>query len=98
MICRACIERRLGGPLTSEDFRRATDDESDPTDQPMREDDCGIIDSLTPQMLQAIDSAIIGSTSSRPRKVTAIARYIVESPLQRYQDCRIGSIWIELGS
>jgi hypothetical protein len=78
MICRACIERRLGRPLTSEDFRRATDDESDPADQPMREDDYGIIDSLTPQMLQAIDSAMIGFASLRPRKVTAIVRYIVE--------------------
>jgi hypothetical protein len=39
MICRICIERRLGRPLTSEDFRKATDDESDPQDQPMGKED-----------------------------------------------------------
>src|SRR5882672_2570373 len=55
MICRACIERRLGRQLTSDDFRKATDDESDPEDQPMQKQDYGIIDSLTPQMLQAIE-------------------------------------------
>ena len=78
MICRACIERRAGRPLTSEDFRKATDDESEPEDQPMREEDFGIIDSVTPEMLRAIDAAMIGYVSSHPRKVVAIVRYIVE--------------------
>jgi hypothetical protein len=50
MICRACIERRLGRPLVSEDFKSETDDQSE--DQPMREEDYGIYDSLTPQVRQ----------------------------------------------
>ncbi len=78
MICRACIERRLGRTLTSEDFRKAADDDSTPEDQPMQEEDYGIIDSLTPETLHAIDSAMIGYVSSRPCKVVAIVRYIVE--------------------
>jgi hypothetical protein len=78
MICRACIERRLGRPLASEDFRRATDDESDPEDQPMGEEDYGIYDSLTPHMSQAIDSAIIEFVASDPRKVMAIILHMYE--------------------
>jgi hypothetical protein len=79
MLCRACVEHRLGHPLTPEDFRNAaTDDESDPEDQPMQREDYGIIDCLTPQMLQAIDSAIIEFASSRPRKTIAIVAFIVE--------------------
>jgi hypothetical protein len=78
MICRTCIERRLGRQLTPEDFRRATDDESDPEDQPMRDEDYGIYDALTPQMHQAINSAIIEFVTSRPRRVTAIVRYMYE--------------------
>jgi hypothetical protein len=78
MICRACIERRLGRPLASEDFKRTTDDQSDPEDQPMGEEDYGIYDSLTPHMRQAIDSAIIEFVASRPRKVTAIVLYMYE--------------------
>jgi hypothetical protein len=45
----------------------------------MQEEDYGIIDSLTPQMLHAIDSAMIASTSSRPRKAIAIVSYILDS-------------------
>jgi|SRR6185437_3960499 len=78
MICRACIERRLGRPLTPGDFRKATDDESAPEDQPMQKEDYGIIDSLTSQTLHAIDSAIIDLVSFRPHKVIAIVRYMVE--------------------
>lgn len=78
MICRVCIERRLGRPLTPGDFRQATDDESAPEDKPMQREDYGIIDSLTPQSLQAIDSAMIDFVSSRPRKVIAIVRYMAE--------------------
>jgi hypothetical protein len=37
MICRPCIERRLGRPLASEDFKRETDDQAE--DQPMKEED-----------------------------------------------------------
>jgi hypothetical protein len=76
MICRACIERRLGRPFVSEDFKRETDDQSE--DQPMREEDYGIYDSLTPHLRQAINSAIIEFVASRPRKVTAIVLYMYE--------------------
>jgi len=78
MICRACIERRLDRPLTSDDFQKASDDMSDREDQPMQEGDYGIIDSVTPQMVQAIDSAMINFVSLRPRKVVAIMRYMLE--------------------
>src|SRR5665213_2446166 len=78
MICRPCIERRLGRPLVYEDFKRPTADQSDPEDQPMGEEDYGIYDSLTPHMRQAIDSAIIEFVASRPRKVTAIVLYMYE--------------------
>ena len=78
MICRACIERRLGRPLASEDFGGAADDLSDPEDQPTGEEDYGVYDSLTPDVRQAIDSTIIEFASSRPRKVAAIALYMHE--------------------
>jgi hypothetical protein len=79
MICSACIERRVGRPLVSEDFKSAIDDQSDdPEDQPMGVEDYGICDSLTPHMRQAIDSAIIESVASRPRKVIAIVLYMYE--------------------
>ena len=79
MLCRVCVERRLGRPLAPEDFRNEeTEHEFDPEDRPMREQDYGIIDSLTPEMLQAIDSAMIGFTSSSPRKAIAVVRHIVE--------------------
>jgi hypothetical protein len=76
MICRACIERRLGRPLASEDFKRETDDHSE--DQPMTEEDYGIYESLTPHIRQTIDSAIVEFATSRPRKVTAIVLYMYE--------------------
>jgi hypothetical protein len=80
MLCLACVEGRLGRPLTPADFRnRATEDGPDPEDQPMQEEDYGIIDSLTPEMLQAIDSTMIGFTSSRPHKAIALVRYILDS-------------------
>jgi hypothetical protein len=78
MICRVCIERRLGRPLVSEDFNGPADDRSDPTDQPMEMEDYGIYDSLTPNICQAIDSAMIEFVASQPRKVTAIVRYMCE--------------------
>ena len=79
MLCRACVEHRLGRPLAPEDFRSAApNDESDPEDQPMQREDYGIIDSLTPEMLHAIGSAMIGFVSSSPRKVTAVVRYMLE--------------------
>jgi hypothetical protein len=78
MLCRACVERRLGRPLAPTDFRTGNDDESDPDDQPMREEDYGIIDLLTPEMLLAIDAAMIRSVSSRPRKAMTIVRHILE--------------------
>jgi len=78
MICRACIERRVGRSLTQDDFRKATDDESAPEDQPMQREDYGIVDSLTPAALYAIDSAMIAFASARPRKVIAIVRHMCE--------------------
>jgi hypothetical protein len=79
MLCRACVERRLGRPLVPEDFRSAaTDDESDPEDQPMQREDYGIIDTLTPETLHTLDSAMIGFVSSRPRSATAVVRYMLE--------------------
>jgi hypothetical protein len=80
MICRACIERRIGRPLVSEDYRRGAEDDqsNDPEDQPMGDEDYGIYDSLTPRMRQAIDSAIIEFLASRPRTVRAIAIYMLE--------------------
>ena len=79
MLCRACVERRLGRPLAPDDFRApGADDGSDPEDQPMRKEDYGIIDSLTPEMLHAIDSEIIRLASSSPRKSISIVRHILE--------------------
>ena len=78
MVCRACIERRLGRSLVPEDFKTAADDQSDPEDQPMGEEDYGIYDSLTPHMRQAIDSAIVEFVASRPCKVTAMALFMYE--------------------
>lgn len=80
MICRVCIERRLGRPLVSDDFKRSPEDQSDQEDQPMGEEDYGIYDSLTPHMRQAIDSAILEFAAPRPRKVTAIVLYMYEQP------------------
>jgi hypothetical protein len=45
----------------------------------MQAEDYGIIDSLTPEMLQAIDSAMIEFTLSRPREVIALVTYIFET-------------------
>jgi len=78
MICRNCIERRLGRPLTPDDFRKATDDESDPQDQPMQEEDYEYIEHLSADTLAAIDSAMIEFVSISARKVIAIVRYMVE--------------------
>jgi len=78
MICRTCIERRLGRPLTPDDFRKATDDESDPQDQPMQEEDYEYIEHLSADTLAAIDSAMIEFVSISARKVIAIVRYMVE--------------------
>jgi hypothetical protein len=79
MLCRVCVELRLGRPLAPEDFRHAaSDDESDPEDQPMRKEDYGIIDSLTREMVQAIDSAMIEFVSSRSRRAISIVRHMFE--------------------
>ena len=44
----------------------------------MQREDYGIVDSLTPETLHAIDSAMIAFASSRPRKVIAIVRHMCE--------------------
>jgi hypothetical protein len=79
MICRACIELRLGRPLVSEDFKGTAEDQSDPEGQPIGEEDYGIYDSPTPYVRQAIDSAIIEFAASRPCKVTAIVLFMYEA-------------------
>src|ERR1700688_3326099 len=72
MICRACIERRVGRPLVSEDFKSATDDQSgDPKNQPMKNQGYGNLRFLTPPMAQTIGSGIIEFVGLRPRKVIA---------------------------
>jgi hypothetical protein len=78
MICRACIEGRLGRPLAPEDFKTKTGDKWDAEDQPMGPEDYGIYDSLTPPIRQSIDSAILETVASRPRKVAFIAAYMCE--------------------
>lgn len=78
MICLTYIERRLGRPLKSDDFRKATDEESDLQDQPMQKEDYEYLESLSADTLQAIDSAMINFVTSSPRKVIAIVRYMVE--------------------
>ena len=70
----------------------------------MREEDYGIIDSLTPEMREAIDSAMIGFVASRPGKVVAVVSHMLEGstagipglPDWFYMD-RIGEL-IEAGS
>jgi hypothetical protein len=77
MICKACIQRRAGRLLTPEDFKYATDIPSDdPEDQPMGESDYGIYDSLSPEVRQVIDSAIVEFVAARSRKVVAILAYM----------------------
>ena len=46
----------------------------------MREEDYGISDSLTPEMFQAIDSAMIGFLTSRPGKVVTVVYHMLEEP------------------
>lgn len=70
MLCRVCVERRLGRPLAPEDFLTpGIENEQDPEDQPLQKEDYGIIDLLTPEMLSIMDAAIVKLTSPRPRKV-----------------------------
>jgi hypothetical protein len=76
MICRPCIERRLGRPITPDDLKTASGNQSEPEDQPMEESDYGVYDSLTPRIIEAIDSAIIEFAASRPCKVSAIVGYM----------------------
>lgn len=74
MLCLACVEIRLGRPLVPDDFLQhsSVDDESDPEDAPTDDADCGIMDSLSLKVLEAIDAALLSCASSRPRKVGAI--------------------------
>jgi hypothetical protein len=68
----------LGRPLSPEDFANASTDRSDPEDQPIQWEDYGIYDLLTPEMLHAIDSAVVKFVSQRPRKVNAIVVYMCD--------------------
>jgi Protein of unknown function len=79
MLCRACVAVRLGRPLTPADFRTGeADDGPDPEDRPMQPEDYGLIEALTPEMLQAIDSAIIEFLSARPRRVINVVGHILD--------------------
>jgi hypothetical protein len=82
MLCLACVSRRLGRPLKPEDFSNGSEDLSDPDERPMDWDDYGIIDTLTPAMLAAIDQGLIADvSSSRPRKVAwMIGNFMMRSP------------------
>jgi hypothetical protein len=80
MICRICIQKRIGRPLVLEDFKTPTQDASDPEDRPMEEKDYGVYDSITPQMREIIDSALVAIVASRPRRVSAIVGHVYDEP------------------
>jgi hypothetical protein len=65
MLCLACVSIRLGRALQPDDFINGNDaaTNSDPAEQPMDLEDYGIIDSLTPEMLQAIDQGLIAGVT-----------------------------------
>ena len=72
MLCRSCVSARLGRSLQPEDFKTDNQliDESDPADGPMEIEDYGIIDTLTPAMLAAIDQGLIADvTTSRSCRI-----------------------------
>jgi hypothetical protein len=75
MLCLSCVTARLGRSLQAEDFWKdnQTIDELDPAESPMGLDDLGIIDTLTPEMLVAIDEGLTSQiTSARARRVARI--------------------------
>src|SRR5262245_21328164 len=82
MLCLACVAVRLGRPLQPDDFRDPDLDKGDPEEEPMSLDDYGIIDSLTPEQLQAIDSSLIaGVSKSQSRTIKWMVRtFVEESP------------------
>ena len=78
MICRACIERRLVAPSPRRILKERRTMSRIQKISRWEEADYGIYESLTPQMRQVIDSAIIEFVALRPRKVTVIVRYMYE--------------------
>jgi hypothetical protein len=71
MLCRACVERRLGRPLAPEDFlTSATDDASDPEDRPMQREDYGINDDF-------ITHRLTGKWALSPDSRAWVARIIL---------------------
>ena len=80
MLCLACVERRLGRPLRTGDFRSDHDDTSDPEDGPMARADYGIIDTLSAETLQAMDAATLRFAATQPRSVRSIVISVMESP------------------
>jgi hypothetical protein len=82
MLCRSCVSARLGRPLQPDDFRKnnPTLDESDPAERPMKLEDYGIIDTLTPAMLAAIGQGLIAPvTSSRACRVARMIRTFIDN-------------------
>ena len=84
MLCLACMANRLGRPLSPSDFLKDNPsiDESDPEEAPMDLEDYGIIDTLTPQMLAAIDEGLMAElVPEATRQVcTIIGRFMQGSP------------------
>lgn len=81
MLCRACVEVRLGRRLAPAEFRSGEiDDGPAPEDQPMRPEDYGITDSLTPD-IQAIDCVIIDFTLAKPCRVIKVVGHVMDSSL-----------------
>jgi hypothetical protein len=84
MLCLSCMANRLGRPLLPSDFMKDNPniDASDPEEAPMDLEDYGIIDALTPQMLDAIDAGLVAALApGKTRKVAAmIGRFMESSP------------------
>jgi len=84
MLCLSCVAERLGRPLKAEDFQKASQivDESDPDEGPMDLDDYGVIDTLTPAMLTAMDEGLIAKLASQKaeRIAVLIGEFMENSP------------------
>jgi len=79
MLCLSCVSKRLGRPLQPEDFYSGGTKEADPAERPMDLDDYGVIDTLTPAALAAIDQGLISElTPSLPHKVARLVGNFME--------------------
>lgn len=79
MLCLSCVSKRLGRPLQPGDFRNPSMEEADPAERPMDLDDYGVIDALTPAVLESIDQGLVAElSSSRARRVAWIVQNFME--------------------